>query len=600
MKRFSWLTTLVCLLSTSGVYAQQYRPVEPRYGDEYRNFQQGWDGSGRPVRPVHYQDGLKLEGQADSWPVNSYSNQSANAADASRAVAGQLRQQYQAGPNQPELQHSQGQGPNYYPAIPGNPSDFADGRPRSTVAEPARYSRPAGRSQEGQSTDAAPSPSNGQMQAPAQPPQTMNQPCQPMQPSQQPHGDCGQSYDQGCGPGYGSSDCGAGGCDDGYGHQGHGGRFRARRGMGMGSYADGGCYGPSDHGDGSCGTGYDGQGYYDDGYRTGRGPGSGGSRISQLFNKCGRDVYTVVGARWLYMQRVGSSFRELSYENPMPTNRLLVSDADLGHQHGAEVFVVRQDDCGQGWEGRYWGLASQTNAATLGNMPITRLTGLSLVNIGPWGTAGGLFNTADYHRIQRSSEFHNFEWNLINHASVCANNNWLYRGIFGVRVMRFRDALQYSAHSASGFGALGFNAVNYNILTRNTFVGAQAGGSGEYCVTDKLRLGVGANAGIGTNFIEADQTIANSNGVVGVVPGFGNYSVMNDDNNLAAFGEFDARMYYHVSCNWRLSVGYRVLGLAGVALAQDQIPNAVSDLSYVKRDGGLLLHGLTMGAEFSY
>lgn len=597
MKRFSWLTTLVCVLSTSGVYAQQYRPVDPRYDGEYRNYRQDSDGYGRPVRPVRYQEDLQIEEQRSGWPVNNYANRSADAADASRNVADQLRQQYQTGPNQPELQHSQGRGPNYYPAVPGNPANFAGERPRSTVVEPARFSRPSSRGFDGPQ-DVAPGPVDGHASAPEMPPQSFENPNHSMPPADHSHGNHhGHSHDQGCGPNYGAA-----GCDDGYGYdyQGHGGRFRGRRGMGMGNYADGGYYGPGDCGDGSCGTGYDGDGYYDESGRNGRGLGSGGSRISQLFDKCGRDVYTVVGARWLYMRRDGSDFRELSYENPMPTDRLLISDADLGHQHGVEAFFVRQDDCGKGWEGRYWGLGSQTNVVTLGNMPITQLTGLNLVNIGPWGTAGGLFNTADYHRIQRSSEFHNFEWNLINHASVCSNNNWLYRGIFGLRVMRFRDALQYSAHSASGFGALGFTSVNYNILTRNTFVGAQAGGSGEYCVTDKLRLGVGANAGIGSNFIEADQTIANSNGVVGVVPGFGNYSIMNDDNDLAAFGEFDARMYYHVSCNWRLSLGYRVLGLAGVALAQDQIPNTVSDLSYVKRDGGLLLHGLTMGAEFSY
>ncbi|MBL8889474.1 MAG: BBP7 family outer membrane beta-barrel protein [Planctomycetaceae bacterium] len=605
MKRFSWLTTLVCLLSTSGVYAQQYRPVEPRYEGQSRNYQQESEGYGRPVRPVRYQDDLQLEEQRSGWPVNNYANRSADAADASRAVADQLRQQYQSGPNQPELQHAQGRGPTYYPAIPGNAPSRSGERPRSTVVEPARFSRPTSRGYDGpQSTDAAPGPVGGQTQMPPIPPQSMESHYHPT-PQEHHHpqsgnmghsGNMGQSYD----PGYGPEQYGDAGCDDGYGyeHQGHGGRFRARRSMGMGAYAEGGYYGPEDCGDGSCGTGYD-QGYYEDGYRNGRGPGSGGSRISRFFDKCGRDVYTVVGTRWLYMRRDGSDYRELSYENPMPTDRLLVSDADLGHQHGVEAFIVRQDDCGQGWEGRYWGLLSQTNTATLGNMPITQLTGLNLVNIGPWGTAAGLFNTADYHSVQRSSEFHSFEWNLLNHASVCANNNWLYRGIFGLRVLRFRDALQYSAHSATGFG-LGFNSVNYSILTRNTFLGAQAGGSGEYCVTDKLRLGVGANAGIGTNFMEADQTIANSNGVVGIVPGFGNYSIMNEDNDLAVFGEFDARMYYHVSCNWRLSVGYRLLGLAGVALAQEQIPNTISDLSYVKRDGGLLLHGITLGAEFSY
>ncbi|MDP1560772.1 MAG: BBP7 family outer membrane beta-barrel protein, partial [Pirellulaceae bacterium] len=404
-------------------------------------------------------------------------------------------------------------------------------------------------------------------------------------------------YDDGCGPNqYGGQDC----YDDGY-DNGHGGRFRARRGMRMSNQGPTNdyYYDRSNCDRGDCGDGYDDARSYNN---RGNGQNSSGSRFSRLFDKCGRDVYTVVGARWLYMRRDGADYKSLSYENAMPSNTLLVSDANLGHQHGVEAFIVRQDDCGQGWEGRYWGLQSQTNCVTLGNMPVTQLTGLGSLPIPPWGNVGALYNGADYHRLERTSEFHSFEWNLLNHANVCSNNNWLYRGIFGIRVLRFRDALKYSANSSSGFG-FGFNTLSYNLATRNTFVGAQAGGSGEYCVTDKLRLGLGANAGVGTNFIDADQEIVNSNGAVAPHPGGGNFSYMNSANDLSIFGELDARLYYHISCNWRLSCGYRFLGLTGVALAQDQIPYAftsLAELNSVKRDGGLLLHGLTMGAEFSY
>jgi hypothetical protein len=247
-------------------------------------------------------------------------------------------------------------------------------------------------------------------------------------------------------------------------------------------------------------------------------------------------------------------------------------------------------------------LRSESNSAILGNMPFTQLTGLSSIPIGTWGNVGALYNTADYHRVQSTSEFHSFEWNLLNHASVCANNNWLYRGILGIRVLRFRDALQYSAHSSTNFG-FSFDQLSYYLSTRNTFVGLQTGGSGEYCVTDKLRLALGANAGVGAVFIDADQEISTSTGVIAGHPGGGSFSYMNNDSDLSVFGEFDARMYYHISCNWRLSCGYRLLGLTGVALAQDQIPYAFTslpELQSVKRDGGLLLHGLTLGAEFSY
>lgn len=355
---------------------------------------------------------------------------------------------------------------------------------------------------------------------------------------------------------------------------------------GTGDYGMGGCT------DGSCGTLAGG---------TMGGFGSGRFNPFKRGGTCDREMFTVVGVRWLNMRRDGADYKSLSYEGPMPTNTMLVEDANIGHQGGIEAFLVRQDACGRGWEGRYWGLQARDAQTMIGNMPTTQLTGLGVLTL-PWGTVEGIYNMADEHTLRRTSELHSFEWNLVNHASNCGGGNWLYRTIFGLRAIRFRDRLDYSATSATNFG-LGFDQINYGLLTRNTFVGAQAGGSGEYCVTNKLRLGLGATAGIGSVFIDADQEISTSTGVVAMHPSGGNFSYMNEANDLSVFGEFEGRILYHLTDSWRLSCGYRILGISGVALAQDQIPYAFSDLAEVtsvKRDSGLIVHGLTLGAEFSF
>lgn len=408
----------------------------------------------------------------------------------------------------------------------------------------------------------------------------------------------------GCDDGFGPHQLG-GGYDAMYGDPRHGGRLLGRHAGRRVEPSYGPAYGTMDHGSGYFDAGYGGAGDCQTGdcdtsYR--QSPGSGQSRLARYFGTCGREMFTVVGARWLYLRRDGADYKSLSYEAGMPSDTLLVEHANIGPQGGVEAFIVRQDQNGRGWEARYWGLESRSATATLGNMPVTQLTGLNAINIGPWGTVGSLYDMADYHQVQRSSEFHSFEWNLINHASTCGGSNLLYRGLLGLRVMRFRDALNYSAHSASAFG-FGFDQLSYSLLTRNTFVGLQAGGAGEYCLTDRLRLSLGANAGLGQIFIDADQEIRTSTGVLAMHPSGGNFSYMNTANDLSVFGELDARVYYHLSCNWRLSAGYRVLGLTGVALAPQQIPYAFTDLAElnsVKRDGGLLLHGLTVGAEFSF
>ncbi|MDP1561271.1 MAG: hypothetical protein Q8M16_07730, partial [Pirellulaceae bacterium] len=144
MKRCSLLTGLVCLLTTSGAFAQQYRPIEPRNDTPYRAYQSSPENGRRQVRPARYQDDIQLEDGRGPWTPGP-ANRPIDAADASRSVADQLRQQYHATAQEPELRHSAARGPVYYPSAPPQPTYSADQRPRSTVVEPIRYSRPTAR-----------------------------------------------------------------------------------------------------------------------------------------------------------------------------------------------------------------------------------------------------------------------------------------------------------------------------------------------------------------------------------------------------------------------------------------------------------------------
>ncbi len=638
MKRGSWILAWACVLSGSSVGAQQFRPSTPWQGEPTQFAQQpafgprgpqaapgyGQAAPGYGHAPAGFRQDLELGGGYQDWSVEGtempprgrVTSSSPTAADASRAVADQLRQQYHqtvgrdssrssASPMMPGFDGNPplDRRPTYLPASTSRPARRDDGVGFDTVVEPrpAMQPAPAGQYGSNQPTwqqDVAPSYAPGQPMSPAgQPMQPQPMGMQPGMPAgMQPGGHAGMPMT----PGYGcDDDCGpyemGMGSDMMYGDPRLGGRWQGRPGGRRMQPGPVGMYGQADCATGDCATGDCATGYATS-------PGSGQSRLARYFGTCGREMFTVVGARWLYMRQDGADYKSLGYEAGMPSNTLLVEHANIGPQSGIEAFIVRQDQNGRGWEARYWGLESRTAAATLGNMPVTQLTGLNAINIGPWGTVGGLYDMADYHQVQRSSEFHSFEWNLINHASTCGGGNMLYRGLLGLRVMRFRDALNYSAYSSTGFG-FGFDQLTYSLLTRNTFVGVQAGGAGEYCLTDRLRLSLGANAGVGQVFIDADQEIRTSTGVVATHPAGGNFSYMNTADNLAVFGELDARVYYHLSCNWRLSAGYRVLGLTGVALAPQQIPYAftdVAELNSVKRDGGLLLHGLTVGAEFSF
>ena len=65
-------------------------------------------------------------------------------------------------------------------------------------------------------------------------------------------------------------------------------------------------------------------------------------------------------------------------------------------------------------------------------------------------------------------------------------------------------------------------------------------------------------------------------------------------------GEFKVGLIMQLSERLRGNVGYRALGVGGVALAEDQIPLNFTDSGLLQRsrtNGNLLLHGLYFGAE---
>lgn len=443
-------------------------------------------------------------------------------------------------------------------------------------------------------------------------------------------------YDGGC-AGCGSSmgDCGCGGgrgMSHFRGNQGGGGRHRgAGGGMGRGvgrGCATGDCdsgfgyqdsygsndpfiddaygYGPSRRGRRGGDQFYDGYNGYDDGCDVvggarNRGIGNSNGGMLGLFSGNRNDVYTVVGGGWLLLRRDGADFQPLSYETAMPNNRLFVSDANLESQSGFETFVARQSTQGTGVEMRYWGLFEDSNSATLGAMPTTEIDGLGDITVGTYGSAWPIYNDADTHTISRDSELHNIEANFVRFASGCGTSNFIFRSIAGLRVIRFNDGLGYSGFSASNFG-FDFNTINYDIDVANTIVAGQVGGRGEYCLSDRLRLGFGSIVGIGGNSIDVDQNISTNTGVYGRNVLGNDFNYMNNDTDTSMFGELDTRLFYHINDNCRLSVGYRVFGITGVALAQDQIGRDFTDvqeLNAIKRDGSVMYQGLTIGAEFS-
>lgn len=316
------------------------------------------------------------------------------------------------------------------------------------------------------------------------------------------------------------------------------------------------------------------------------------------------NVYHIVGASWLLLRRDSADFYPLSYENAMPTNRLLVDSADQSAQNGVEVFYARQNDCGNGWELRYWGLYENQADAYLGNMPQTELGGFANVNYPTASHLQSHFNSADHHGVTRDSQLHNAEFNVFRTANGCGpRGKFILRGLGGFRVVNFQDEFEYFSYDSTSWGGAGFNRINYQIDTTNTILATQLGAIGEYCISPRIRLSLGAKAGVGVNLISAKQQVINSAGVYARDVNGNEFCFHNEQTEVSAFGEINTSMLYHVNDCFRLRFGYRVIGFTGVALSYDQIPYDFSDiqeLNNVKSDGSLFYHGLQLGGEYCF
>ena len=68
-------------------------------------------------------------------------------------------------------------------------------------------------------------------------------------------------------------------------------------------------------------------------------------------------------------------------------------------------------------------------------------------------------------------------------------------------------------------------------------------------------------------------------------------------------GEIDLGFDYAVTQNIRAFLGYRVIGVAGLALSDNQFLPYLADnagFAQVKQNGSLILHGVMMGVAWVY
>lgn len=283
---------------------------------------------------------------------------------------------------------------------------------------------------------------------------------------------------------------------------------------------------------------------------------------------------------------------------------LFSTDSAPGTMGGVEAMLGRRGCSGWGWEARYWGLYPGQSDVTFGNMPGTTLSGLTDVFYVPAGTSVlNIYNTAATHRLYRDNDFTNVEINVLRNGGTfgnCGQNS--FELFSGFRWFQFDESLRYAAFSANpAYPA----QLNYDSSVANRLLGIQSGGRFERCLSNRLRFTSGIGLGLFNNNISHHQRISDqatgTDATVWAGPFAGQMFDYNSrKNDIAMLGELNAGIYYSLTCNLRLSLGYRAIGISGVALAPDQIPYNFRDVVDVQRidsNGSLILHGAYAGVQ---
>ena len=287
------------------------------------------------------------------------------------------------------------------------------------------------------------------------------------------------------------------------------------------------------------------------------------------------------------------------------TNRgsFFSDDVRNGNLLGGGVSLTNRNSGGSGWEVRYWGV-DESDRQDFGPGR-SALRGLADVGYPPT-TAKDVFDSADNLSVARSTRINSLAFNLLrnggNYKSYTGRHG-NYELLAGFRIFNFDEDFAFAADNSAALPA----RLTYGLEADNLLVGFQAGCRNETCLNQRLRFSKGVNVGIFNNRIDTRQRIFDENGTDATI-GSGVYqgtpfNFEDQKDDVAILGEVNIGLIWQLSRKARFNVGYKAIGVAGVALAADQIPRDFTDihaLQSANSNGSLLLHGSYFGAEFSF
>lgn len=267
----------------------------------------------------------------------------------------------------------------------------------------------------------------------------------------------------------------------------------------------------------------------------------------------------------------------------------------------------------------YWGLYPATQSAeALGTDTVGLLhtsfdfTGLSYSNGSVTGPLNDWFDDVVHQEIRRRQEWHNLELSFLGARG--SFDPWGAGGkertgcgwLVGIRYIRLGDDFELASDDVDTVFAGDVDEVTYDVRTQNDLLGLQVGGGANWRLRRNLNLYSIARIGLYGVHARQEQFLVGGNGLalVGSGPFAGEvYAVQSSSTNVALVGQLDVGGQWQFHPRFSAQLAYRLVGVEGVALVEDQIPSDFSNLAQARRldnSGSLVLHGAFIGVTCSF
>lgn len=252
-----------------------------------------------------------------------------------------------------------------------------------------------------------------------------------------------------------------------------------------------------------------------------------------------------------------------------------------------------------GIEGIYWGLyglGGSASVAGAGIDAIPQAPGVTLAG----SPASAFLAGSSAQSIARTDTVNDVEINWLYRVTdrpefAAPGQRVAFQWLAGFRFFQLEDVLtQVSTSSSLPPSPSGANRALLSVATDNDIYGAQAGFQADWRIAPRLRLSAVPKMMIGGNAVTNTTTLATVSGASATFAGGAPVDVHATADAFSWLGSVDAGAAWDVTDRWSLWLGYRVVGVGNVALADSQWPStlaAPAALESIETGSGTLLHG---------